>query len=154
MFYELNEAAELIATDLIEKHHPRLTKLKIAYLFKSKVEDPEDAEQRARIAKVKPLRDGKKFTWAKASLVSDKWRALAEDDYKFVIEFDREVWNELTLEQQNALVDHELCHCGNDADGCYVRQHDVEEFRCIVQRHGFWKDDVKLFAETARSLFD
>lgn len=152
MFYELNEAADAIAEDLIGAHHSRLKGIKIAYLFKSKAEDPEEAQKKA--AKAKPLRDGKKFSWAKASLVSDKWRALAEDDYKFVIEFDREVWDELSLEQQNALVDHELCHCGNDADGCYMRQHDLEEFREIVKRHGFWKDDVRLFAETARSLFD
>lgn len=147
MNYEWNTEARRIGERIVPLHHGRLRGLKIAYLFKFKDRDPE------KPPKQKPLRNGKKFTWAKAALVSDKWRALAEDDYQFVIEFDRDIWVLLSLQQQEALVDHELCHCGNDIDGCYMRQHDVEEFREIVTRHGFWKDDVRLFAE-ALPLFE
>ena len=144
MEYSWNEQAELTARHIIEKHHPRLAGAKIAYLFKVKPEAP----------KPKRIRDGKKLTWAKASLVGPEYRSLMEQGYAFIIEFDQQVWDWLTLEQQEALVDHELCHCGNDADGFYMRAHDLEEFRCIVQRHGFWKDDVKEFAEAALPLFE
>lgn len=83
-----------------------------------------------------------------------RYGELLSADYKFVLEFDREVWDQLTLDQQEALVDHELCHCGKDEKGCYMRQHDLEEFRQIVDRHGFWKDDVRLFAESCQPLFE
>jgi hypothetical protein len=37
----------------------------------------------------------------------------------------------------------------------YLADHDLEESRDIVARHGFWKPDVRLFAETMqRSLFE
>lgn len=148
MHYEWNDAAELLAEHLISAYHQRLAGLKIAFLYKGEEEDPDKPK------KFKPVRSGRKQTWAKTAKVTDKWRELAEEDYRFVIEFDRAIWDELSLQQQEALVDHELCHCGNDADGCYMRQHDLEEFREIVDRHGFWKDDVRDFAEATLPLFD
>lgn len=144
MEYELNEQACFMGDDLVKTYHSRLNGIRIAYLFKQKPEPKTEKVQRVR----KPLRQGKRVTLAKASLIPKKYTELLALDYKFVIEFDRERWDELTLPQQEALVDHELCHCGNDADGCYLRHHDLEEFREIVERHGFWKDDIRQFAES------
>lgn len=148
MEYQWNETAKRMAEHLIEKYHTRLDRVKVAYLFKIKPVSDKPAKPS------KPLRDGKKITWAKAARVSPKWQALMDEDYQFVIEFDMQIWDRLTLEQQEALVDHELCHCGVDADGYYMRSHDLEEFREIVRRHGFWKDDVKQFAEVTMPLFE
>lgn len=143
MDYVWNEQAENIAGHIIPSHHPRLEKVKIAHLFK--VRPKSDKPRKLH------LRDGKKLTLAKTSKVSDKNRVLMEQGFIFIIEYDQDFWDQLlTLEQQEALVDHELMHCGNDMDGYYLRTHDLEEFRDIVTRHGFWKDDIKAFVETTQ----
>jgi predicted metallopeptidase len=144
MEYEFNEEAETTAEELVEKYHPHLTGLKIAYLFKQRPDSGDHEPLKPR----KALRYGKKNTLAKARLVSKIYGELLRQDYKFIIEFDRELWDELSLEQQAALVDHELSPCGNDADGCYLKHHDLEEFRGVVERHGLWKSDIEAFAET------
>lgn len=145
MEYEVNQQAENIAAHLIKPHHPHLIGLKIAYLFKQK---PEGQAKPKKRKAAKAPRAGKKVTLAKACLVPKKYGELLAKDYKFVIEFDHARWDELGLEQQEALVDHELCHCGSDADGVYLKHHDLEEFRAIVERHGMWKSDIEDFAES------
>ena len=146
--YQWNEAAELLATEIIALHHPRLERVKIAYLFKIKPEALHPPKF------PRPLRNGRKLKLAKCARVSAKWQALMEEGYEFVIEFDAALWEGLDLDQRRALVDHELCHAGVDADGYYLRQHDVEEFRDVIQRHGFWKDDIKDFADAVLPLFE
>jgi hypothetical protein len=91
---------------------------------------------------------------------SDLHRELAP--YDFIILLNREVWldSEFTPEKKLALIDHELCHAGRShtKDGepredergrpiWRVRKHDIEEFRCIVQRHGCYKRDLEEFAK-------
>lgn len=153
MSYEWNEVAAVIATGLIEKYHPHLSKTKIAYLFKVKSQPASGRSSRKSKKKVTSAR-AKKEIWAKAALVPAKYVELLKKEYVFVLEFDRTIWDGLTKAQQTALVDHELCHCGNDSNGPYMRIHDVEEFREIVNRHGFWRDSVRLFAESCGPLFD
>ena len=65
------------------------------------------------------------------------------------------------------MVDHELCHAWaevkqkkDDSDSdeeletdnpvrLGVKPHDLEEFSCIVRRHGLWRDDIQDFVEAA-----
>ena len=138
MIYVFNEQASRIG-DRLMQHHPHLIGLKIAYLFKQKPEPKMST-------RLHLMRAGKKVVLGKACLVPKKYTELLAADYKFLLEFDEQRWDELSLEQQEALVDHELSHCGNDADGCYLKSHDVEEFRAVVQRHGLWKSDIEEFA--------
>lgn len=143
--YEFNEAAEPIAERLISLYHRHLRQIKIAYVFKG-----EDTD-----AVPIPSKAGKSVTYAKAALVPEKYQLLAQEDYEFIIEFSRPIWDRLTIPHQEALVDHELTHCRNTAeDGCYIADHDVEEFRCILVRHGFWRESLRLFIESAQPLFD
>src|SRR5438128_2272927 len=109
MDYSWNESAERMAERIIEQHHQRLNRIKIAHLFKLK---PPPKKHK--------LRDGKKLILAKTSKVSDKHRVLMEGGYIFIIEYDQYWWDELSLDQQKALVDHELCHAGNDDEGPYL----------------------------------
>jgi hypothetical protein len=82
--------------------------------------------------------------------------------WDFVILLNREVWGEpeFTRERKLALLDHELCHAARsktkldipriDERGRPVwrqRGHDIEEFRCIVERHGLYKQDLERFFE-------
>ena len=145
MSYEFNEAAVPIAESLIERYHQHLSKTKIAYVFKGEEDDKLPS----------PTKAGKNVTYAKAAIVPEKYQLLAQEDYEFIIEFSRPIWDALTLAHQEALMDHELCHCRNTPqDGCYMADHDVEEFRAVLVRHGFWRESLRLFIESAQPLFD
>jgi hypothetical protein len=75
--------------------------------------------------------------------------------FDFVILLNEEAWPRLSVAQKRALIDHELCHAAlsmdangepkyNDRDRlcCRIKKHDVEEFRCIVERHGLYTQDL------------
>ena len=108
---------------------------------------------------LKPDKDGH-LVLGKCVKVSDLYREFAA--YDFVIVLNREVWqdSDFTDEQRHALMDHELCHAAGatDDDGAQydergrrvfrVRKHDIEEFRSIVERHGCYKRDLEMFAES------
>ena len=138
--YERNERAEYLGTRQVESIHTHLKDLKIAYLFKQRT------DHYVVPAKPKRLRAGKKITLARTRLVSKIYEQLLQQDFKFIIEFDRDYWELLDSGQQEALVDHELSHCGNDAEGYYLKHHEIEEFRGVVERHGLWKSDIEAFA--------
>ena len=142
--YEWNKQGQIMGDELIKEVHTHLEGLKIAYLFKQ----TPDYDNPKRKIKPKYMRQGKKITLAKARLVGRIYEDLLAQNFKFIIEFDRDRWDMLTLPQQRALVDNELSHCGNDADGCYLKQHDLEEFRGVVERNGLWKSDIEAFAES------
>ncbi len=146
MDYAWHDPAATLAQPIIIAHHPHLERVKIAYVAKVQPKPPKA-----------PKRDGRKLVLAKTAKVSPKMQVLMDEGYVFVITFDDWLWQDLNPAQQRALIDHELCHCGVDGDGYYLRQHDVEEFREIIGRHGFWKDDVAQFAKTVQDqlpLFD
>ena len=82
--------------------------------------------------------------------------------FDFVILLSEEAWPTLNAAQKAALIDHELCHAAlsmdsngepkfNDRDRlcCRIKKHDVEEFRCIVERHGLWTQDLEEIAKAA-----
>ena len=143
--YVPNEEAAQIAADLIPKYHPRLAGLKIAHLLNVKA--PKKVAKKSK-KPVKQPRIGKKITIAKCSKVTTKTQALAEQDIHFVIEYDSLIWDAMPPEKRRAVVDHELGHAGSDADGVYLVNHDIEDFRYMLVRHGFYKADVEDFART------
>lgn len=143
--YVPNEEAEQIAADLISKYHQRLHGLKIAHLLNVKA--PPKVAKNSKKPK-KQLRQGKKIVIAKCSKVSSKTCAIAEQDVHFVIEYDSLIWDAMSPEKKRAVVDHELGHCGSDADGVYCMTHDLEDFKFMLERHGFYKSDVEDFART------
>ena len=139
--YIPNDEASVIADELIELYHPRLTGIKIAHLLKV-MPVPKKTKNS------KPPRQGKKITLAKTSKVSPKTAALASQDYRFVIEYGSLYWDRMPDNMKRALVDHELGHCGNDADGLYMVNHDIEDFGFMIERYGCWKKDVEDFVTT------
>lgn len=129
--YRFAAEVEEIARKLIAEHHPHLASAKIAYLMADKL-PPVRGRPRGGMA-------------AKAS---ERERAL--HGYDFVITINREVWRELTPAQREALVDHELSHCGLSVTGCWtILPHDLEEFAGVVKRHGLWSEDVRAFGKAA-----
>ena len=84
-------------------------------------------------------------------------------DLDFIILLNKEIWNDLqfTPEMKKALIDHELSHAAMayDSEGepkidvrgrpvWRLRSHDIGEFIDIVRRHGTYKRDLQLFAES------
>lgn len=107
---------------------------------------------------LKPDKDGH-LVLGKCVKATDLQREFA--NYDFIILLNQEVWEsgEFTDEKKCALMDHELCHAtvASDEDGekwddrgrkvWRTRKHDIEEFHCIIQRHGCYKRDLEHFAE-------
>jgi predicted metallopeptidase len=157
MAYSFDEAAEVkkIAEDLIQKHHQHLidysVKLRYVYVYKT------------------PKSQGKEV-WGTCRKVSglNAYLEGSGEDF-FVISISKPVWDILPEDKKVALVDHELCHAWAevkqakneseaDADAeieqdnpvkLSVKPHDLEEFSCIVRRHGLWRDDIKDFVDAA-----
>jgi len=143
--YVPNDEAAQIAADLIPKFHTRLTGAKISHLLN--VKNPP------KKAATKQPRQGKKVTIAKCSKVSAKTQALVGDDIHFVIEYNSLIWDAMDFRQKTAVVDHELGHAGNDADGFYMVNHDIEDFGYMIDRYGFWKKDLEAFGKVVIDNF-
>jgi len=108
----------------------------------------------------KPDPDGR-MVLGKCKKASDLDRQLHDRD--FVILLHAASWDgpEFTALHRRALLDHELCHADvvidpesgdpvlNEAGRQVfrIRKHDLEEFRCVVDRHGLWKSDIEEFAK-------
>lgn len=144
MAAEYREAPEVqqIAQALIPQYHGHLASARIRYLFR---EGPWASRGRTVLGKAYKL--------------GAREQHLVGADFLVVINAD--AWRELTPEQRVALVDHELSHCGIDDQGNWTLwEHDVEEFRHVLERHGFWQPNLWEFGQTAvrkaeqLSLFD
>lgn len=83
-----------------------------------------------------------------------------------------QAWRKLNDAQKLALMDHELCHFvrashreyddleqkwkeiwsnAADPDNWTIRDHDVEEFSDVIQRHGLWEQGIEQFAVAVRN---
>ena len=147
------EAPEVkkIADELIEKYHRHLIDfdVRVDYAFVDKT----------------PKSNGKEV-WGTCRKISgiNAYLSGAESDY-FLITISEPVWEVLPHEKKVALVDHELCHAWAEPDQKddaeegeiaseepvkkSLNPHDLEEFCCIVRRHGLWREDVEAFVKSA-----
>jgi predicted metallopeptidase len=134
-----------IAADLIRdvEMHKGLDEARIEYVWRDKA-----AKSKGRII----LARARKVGGLNAFLVNISGGLVDADANEplFVVEVALDMWGRLTPAQHVALVDHELCHlwCEMDEEGMPelgTRGHDLEEFSCIVARHGLWKGDVESF---------
>ncbi|OPX87761.1 MAG: hypothetical protein A4E53_02383 [Pelotomaculum sp. PtaB.Bin104] len=122
---------EEIASQLIEEHHRHLVNAKIKFL---KRYGNWKAKGKTRLGS--------------AEKVSEKHKYLT--GYDFIIIINGIVFDSLRQQEKEALVDHELCHCGvTDKDEFCIWPHDLEDFIAIVRRHGLWMEELKRFADVA-----
>lgn len=118
-----------IANKIITRYHPPLTLARVGFLFQ------DEASKKAG-----------NYVLGSASKTSDKERA-AGLDYDFIITLAKDMWQDLSQHQREALIDHELCHCDFTQGYARMRGHDIEEFHCIVERYGLWKSDLAVFGQ-------
>lgn len=150
--YREAKEVEEIAKDLIQKYHQPLIdfNVDIRYCFVNKT-----------------TIKGNKEIWGTCQKISGKNAYLAENNPDnepfFLITISEPVWSILPLDKKEALVDHELCHCfaevkQEDDDSDFeqdnpvklsVKPHDLEEFSCIVKRHGLWREEIEDFVKAA-----
>ena len=134
--YEIAYEVEEIAARIIDDHHNHLAEAKIKYLFKKDKWVKKD-----------------KVVLGQAKLASEDTRFIARYDFVIIINLD--AWNISDSEKREALIDHELSHCGRafDSDGnnkwCTI-DHDVQEFIPVVRRHGLWEEDLQLLMKAVR----
>lgn len=113
-----------IAERLIDNYHQRLHAVRIGFLFR----------ESASLSKGMLVLGG-------AQLVPARLKPYM--DYDFMIWLALEEFNHLESEQREALIDHQLCHCGVDEDDkLYLVGHNVEEFSIILNRYGFWNSSL------------
>lgn len=75
------------------------------------------------------------------------WKYLS--DFNYVLLLHKNAWLDLTENQKNALIFHELLHIKSRVDKdenifWQIRKHDVEEFIVVVEKYGFWSPQLKL----------
>jgi hypothetical protein len=127
-YEKVPESVLHIAQDLIDAHHTdrNLESSDIGFIFRL---GPPAVSQ------------GKKIG-GKASKVPARYKPYLQLD--FLIELSQEVWDDFSLDQRKALLDHELAHCDFSDGEASIRPHDIEEFNEILERWGLWNIDLLL----------
>jgi hypothetical protein len=133
-----------IATDLINtvERHNNLAQVRVDYLF---IDTAPKSKGRTILGRARKLGGLPAFLTGSSHPRFEDQR-FREPDPFFVVEISHDFWaHELNDAQKRALVDHELCHCRVTTDeltreikSLSIVGHDVEEFACVVQRHGLW----------------
>jgi hypothetical protein len=126
--------AEAIARDLISKYHGHLVNANILIL----------TTNQARKRRGKPVEATTKKT-------DPVLNYFANAD--FLVVLDETHWMYLDEDRKRALIDRQLCYCGVNEKGKWVIwPTDIECFIGEVQRHGLWREDVRVFVEAANSV--
>ena len=129
-------AVQYIAARLIGKYHTHLAEAKIAYRFRHGT-----------------WKLNGRTIFGKATKISGLNKELS--GYDFAITINADYWHTMKPEIQEALVDHELSHCGagiEDADGnpkWIIYPHDTEDFVSVIRRHGLWTPELSKLAKAA-----
>lgn len=120
------------ARELIDQFHHDLQEANIVFLFRSE-----------------PAMVAGKIAHAKTSKVSPQMKALL-DDADFIIWVSKPIWEGQGEKTRMAIMDHELSHCGIEDGVPYLKPHDVEEFKAVIDRHGLWNYDLLKMGEAIK----
>jgi hypothetical protein len=128
--WKAGEEVTASVLNLIANFHPHLTDIcdGIVVIFREK------ASQK-----------GGKPILGKTSKAPALITLLGEKKYEFILELGADTWIQLTPEQQNALLDHLLCHIGGEEDEktaemkYHLRNPDVYYFSEELDRNGHWR---------------
>lgn len=118
------------AQDLINQYHPWLTTARIAFVMRSESQ-----------------KHGERYIVGQATKIADKMKPHFEFD--FLIWLSEQDYTSMDSARREALIDHELCHCGYSLkSGTWtIREHDIQEFGVIIQRHGLWTSELMQMGE-------
>lgn len=144
---KLREADELypFADSIIEEFHPHLKPEPIIFAWRTG-----------------KWQSGGSIIRGEATVISGRAAFLANigleepeegPDQQFLITINEGAWLGMSGDERKALIDHELCHCRVDEDSGQLLcvPHDLEEFTCIVERHGLWKRPLQEMEQAMRN---
>lgn len=122
-----------IVERLIAAHFPHLATARLAVMVRQQAEAAED-EGKVTVA---------------AAGVNSEGRSAAPFDY--IIWFALDAWQLMSDGDHEALVYHELKHCGRDASGRpALTPHDAGVFDSEVELYGLWWQDAQARYQQAR----
>jgi len=121
---------------VIEKYHKDLDPNRILVVFTSKEMTTKGKRALAKMGTASPMVNiGFAAGAGLASADGDGMDRMVD----FIMTIDQEIWFQLQPPEQEALIDHELCHAYyDDKDKPKIVTHDFEEFTEVVERHGMW----------------
>lgn len=126
--------AEEIARELIPKYHGHLANATILFLTTNQTRRRRGKLVEATTKKADPILN----YFSKAD---------------FLVLLDETHWFYLDEDRRRALIDRQLCYCGVSEKGKWVLwPTDIECFIGEVQRHGLWREEVRVFVEAAKSV--
>jgi len=125
-FYKVDDEVLEIAKDVM-RYHPDLNGSRIVFVFRDKAQKLHGS-----------------IVLGAAQKVSEKYKVHFPYDFLITLALDQ--WQNMSDVGKKAVVDHELCHCTLTERGWGIRDHDIEEFREVVERHGLYKSDLMAFA--------
>jgi predicted metallopeptidase len=138
MALEFRAATDLqpIIDRIIELFYPLLQGACVRAVYRS-TNFPDSPFTVARIEKITGLRS---WLYSKTDGEQDPW---------FLIQIVVPNWEPLEPRQQIAVLDHEICHIdyNDETDSHRLRDHTVEEFPEIVERHGAYHWSLEHFYE-------
>ncbi len=118
-FRKASDEVVKIAEYMINQYHESLKDARVGLLFRDEA----------------PVTDGR-VTLGQAKKINEDMKPYVQ--YDFVIWVAEDYWYQLTEKQKQALIDHELCHCYFAGRRATMQPHDINEFACILERHGVW----------------
>lgn len=137
----------LIAT---QPEHEHLQDARVLYLFTTAQRRRCDRVVLGTAQKANPIQ---RYLSRKAQEVADDEVAFAAD---FIILISYLDWQIAGDTEREALVYHELCHCGlkvkNGKRTWVLRGHDVEEFAAVIQRYGLYCYELRQMADAIEQL--
>lgn len=123
---------------LVDAYHPHLAEARLV----------------VQVRELAPVKDG--FTTMAEVDTADNDEERADFDFSMWFAWDE--WQTLDDVQRDAIVDHELCHCGWDKAGKpFLIDHDIQEFNAIIARYGLWwpsADETRLALHEAATSPD
>jgi len=134
-FWKANDEVHDLMMELVANHHPDLALV---------------VEEIVVVFREKAGKTGGRVVLGSPSKVSAKANAMADTEYKFMLEIAADQWeHNLTSKQREALLDSLLCACRCEEDPksgeikCTVAKPDIMAFRENIDRYGMWfpKDD-------------
>jgi predicted metallopeptidase len=138
MALEFRAAKDLqpIIDRLIELFYPLLQGATVRAVYRS-TKFPDSPFTVARIEKITGLR-----AWLYSKIDG-------EQDAFFLIQVVVPNWETFEPRQQVAVLDHEICHIdyNDEKDSYALRDHTVQEFPEIVERHGAYHPSLEYFYE-------
>lgn len=141
-FHKADRSMIQVVQELIREYHEDLLDLRIAVVGRSEPQNSKGREISADISKF-----------------PDKYKPLLNTDNQevdFMIWIDRIFWGYAPELKRRALIDHVLCHIEYDEeqDKYSLIDHDIAEFRVILERYGFWNDTMKKNQEAAKKAIE